>query len=68
MTYDQPNCELCWDSGVVFQHSPSCRDDLCALNGDIHSCNGEIVACSCGAGAVKPEVAPLGEFSSGSQK
>lgn len=47
MTQEQPICEHCHGDGVLFEHSRDCRDDLCALNGDEHSCNGEVVPCGC---------------------
>lgn len=40
-------CEDCDGSGEYFTHSDDCTDDNCALNGDEHSCKGEIVKCWC---------------------
>lgn len=58
-------CELCDGSGEYFAHDESCRDDLCALNGDIHSCGGKVVPCECaalpGEGAEHAEVEQLVE-------
>ncbi|MBW9102896.1 phage Gp37/Gp68 family protein [Paraburkholderia phenoliruptrix] len=31
-----------WLSGEYFGHADDCGDDLCALNGDIHSCAGQL--------------------------
>jgi len=42
-----PPCDLCGGSGEHFEHAPTCDDDLCALNGDVHSCCGVVVKCSC---------------------
>lgn len=47
MTQAQPVCEYCLGAGVLFEHARDCRDDLCALNGDEHSCDGEVVPCTC---------------------
>lgn len=40
-------CQECHGTGEVFTHRMDCYDDLCALNGDEHSCTGVIVPCSC---------------------
>ncbi len=40
-------CAECHGTGEVFGHADDCRDDLCALNGDIHSCEGKIELCGC---------------------
>lgn len=41
----EPECEYCFGTGEYFTHSDDCRDDLCVLNGDYHSCQGQVVAC-----------------------
>lgn len=43
-------CEDCLGTGRRLEHAPSCDDDLCALNGDMHSCAGELVPCWCALG------------------
>lgn len=53
-----PNCEACHGDGEYLGHSPNCDDDLCALNGDMYSCVGEVVQCDC-------TPAPTGELSAG---
>lgn len=40
-------CQDCGGCGEVFTHSPDCEDELCALNGDIHSCYGLVLQCEC---------------------
>ena len=45
------DCALCGCSGEVFEHSEDCDDDLCALNGDMHSCTGTVRQCACKATA-----------------
>lgn len=30
-----------------FTHTDDCADDLCALNGDYHSCVGRVMRCGC---------------------
>jgi hypothetical protein len=40
-------CEHCQGAGEVFTHADDCGDDLCALNGDMHSCVGQLVPCDC---------------------
>jgi len=47
-------CAECHGTGEVFGHADDCHDDLCALNGDIHSCNGQVQPCGCAA--PKPHV------------
>lgn len=32
-----------WLVGEYFTHSDDCHDDLCVLNGDMHSCNGQVI-------------------------
>jgi phage host-nuclease inhibitor protein Gam len=44
-----PDCSYCAGSGQFLGHAPACSDDLCALNGDEHSCAGELQACDCKA-------------------
>lgn len=45
-----PACDACHGVGEYFGHSSDCNDDLCALNGDQHSCVGQVEKCNC----VKP--------------
>lgn len=40
-------CEGCHGSGEYFTHDRTCDDPLCALNGDVHSCAGQVVECDC---------------------
>lgn len=40
-----PACEQCHGTGEVFMHADDCDDDLCALNGDVHSCCGQVLPC-----------------------
>lgn len=40
-------CEQCHGAGEYFTHSEDCADDLCALNGDYHSCEGQVLPCDC---------------------
>ena len=40
-------CEHCGGTGQVFTHAEDCADDLCALNGDEHSCSGRVEPCTC---------------------
>lgn len=40
-------CEVCGGSGEYFAHADDCNDNLCALNGDAHSCAGQVVRCDC---------------------
>lgn len=42
-------CPVCNGTGVIFGHSDDCADDLCALNGDMHSCAGQVHQCDCRA-------------------
>lgn len=39
-------CE-CGGTGEIFTHAEDCDNDLCALNGDIHSCAGQVIPCGC---------------------
>lgn len=41
-------CEECGGTGEIFTHTEDCASDLCALNGDVHSCRGQVAACGCG--------------------
>lgn len=42
-------CEDCGGMGAWFEHTPDCRSDFCAGNGDEHSCNGDWLPCpGCG--------------------
>ncbi len=36
-----------WVSGESFGHADDCHDDLCALNGDMHSCSGQVFERPC---------------------
>lgn len=47
----EPTCEHCGGTGEVLAHAENCHDDLCALNGDAHSCAGRVDPCSCAAQA-----------------
>lgn len=40
-------CAECHGTGEVFGHTDDCHDDLCALNGDAHSCSGKVEPCAC---------------------
>lgn len=42
-----PECQYCAGSGEVLWHTDDCRNDDCALNGDIDSCDGQIEPCTC---------------------
>jgi hypothetical protein len=44
-----PNCSYCEGAGQYLGHAPTCDDDLCALNGDMHSCAGQVMTCDCEA-------------------
>lgn len=46
-----PACQDCHGTGEVFSHADDCTDDLCALNGDEHSCTGKVERCACGVPA-----------------
>ncbi len=41
-------CGECNGTGERFTHADDCNDDLCALNGDMHSCTGKVEVCTCG--------------------
>lgn len=40
-------CDQCYGSGEVCDHAPDCDSDLCEMNGDEHSCAGQLVPCRC---------------------
>ena len=40
-------CDDCLGRGEYFTHTDDCADDLCALNGDYHSCVGRVMRCGC---------------------
>lgn len=40
-------CQECQGTGEIYGHADDCSDDLCALNGDIHSCCGKVEPCAC---------------------
>lgn len=42
-------CPDCNGTGELFGHADDCHDDLCALNGDMHSCAGKVEPCGCTA-------------------
>ena len=44
---EKKECEHCGGTGEVFAHAKDCTDDLCALNGDQHSCGGRVEPCAC---------------------
>ena len=47
-------CPDCNGAGEVFTHADDCTDDLCALNGDMHSCSGKVEPCgACGVTEVR---------------
>lgn len=57
---EAPDCEHCLGSGQVFGHADNCDDDLCALNGDAHSCAGKLEPCECSRPlSVAPKVEPV---------
>jgi hypothetical protein len=43
---DGLTCRNCEGTGQVFGHAEDCTDDLCALNGDMHSCVGKVEPCA----------------------
>jgi hypothetical protein len=56
---DLIKCDHCLDTGRYFTHAEDCRDDLCALNGDMHSCAGQVMRCDCPAGTkARREICP----------
>lgn len=40
-------CEACRGHGLVRSHAAGCLDARCTLNGDQHSCSGQLIRCSC---------------------
>jgi len=46
-TKGNPACPYCYGTGERYWHSDDCADDLCALNGDMHSCAGQMEHCPC---------------------
>ncbi len=42
-----PDCEICLGQGECYTHSDDCEDDLCALAGGYHDCNGIVESCGC---------------------
>lgn len=54
-------CNMCGGTGELFIHADDCDDDLCALNGDMHSCVGQVVRCECQPHSLQPEKAPQPE-------
>lgn len=57
-------CEHCGGTGQIFGHADNCDDDLCALNGDQHSCAGKMEPCSCSA-PTAPDIPPGCEMARG---
>jgi len=57
LAVQQATCENCHGAGEVFTHADDCDDDLCALNGDMHSCSGKVVKCDCAAAPLPSEQA-----------
>lgn len=52
---DAPICPDCNGTKEVFTHADDCTDDLCALNGDMHSCSGKVEPCgACGVRVDEP--------------
>lgn len=51
-------CQHCNGTGEVFGHAENCADDLCALNGDEHSCTGQVEPCQCAAPTPQADSAP----------
>lgn len=45
-----PECDDCRGTGERYWHADDCADNLCALNGDEHSCVGQVEPCHCHAG------------------
>lgn len=45
----ESDCEHCGGTGEVLAHAENCLNELCALNGDEHSCAGHVEPCSCAA-------------------
>lgn len=46
-THLRVDCPECHGAGEIFCHADDCHDDLCALNGDEHSCSGKVEPCGC---------------------
>lgn len=42
-----PDCEDCFGNGEYYTHSNDCDDDLCALAGGYHDCDGIVKDCHC---------------------
>lgn len=49
-----PDCFWCQGAGEYFGHAATCADDLCAINGDEHSCAGQMWPCDCAPLIVAP--------------
>jgi hypothetical protein len=47
VTFPSADCPDCHGTGEILVHSINCDDDLCAINGDMHSCAGQLVECQC---------------------
>lgn len=53
------DCTACGGTREIYTHSADCSDDLCALNGDVHSCSGVVEACGSCQPAPLPAVAQV---------
>lgn len=49
---EQAECE-CLGTGELVVHADTCTDQFCAINGDVYSCVGQIIPCSCPLGQAK---------------
>lgn len=60
---DKTVCVECNGTGQVFGHDETCTDDHCALNGDMHSCTGQMWPCAIcqDAALASPPSAPASE-------
>ncbi len=47
-------CSDCGGDGIRFDHADDCDNDSCALNGDMDSCQGQVVQCHCAAHPHQP--------------
>ena len=53
MAEEADPCPDCGGAGERFDHADDCYEDSCALNGDIDSCNGQVVPCHCASPSSK---------------
>lgn len=58
------SCANCGGTGEIFGHAENCTDDLCALNGDEHSCGGRVEPCGC-TQVPAPDIPPACEMARG---